>query len=229
MTAPYYADELVTLYHGNCLEILAWMAADVLVTDPPYGRQWRQGLLKRRRRHGDNSRDGIAGDSDPAVRDEVLAIWTGTRPAIVFGDLMLAPPAGTKLVGIYRKPLDAGTRGAIAGLRRDVEAINFVGPWSSGIGGRSSVFATLAASQGNPSSTAGRYQHPHAKPGDVMEQLLELCPPGVIADPFAGSGSTLAAAKRLGRRAIGVELMERDCEMAARRLDQGVLAFGGAR
>jgi DNA modification methylase len=226
MNAPYWSDGQVALYLGDCREVTEWLAADVLVTDPPYGRGWKQGELKGRLNRSD-SHSGIAGDQDTAVRDAALAAW-GTRFAAVFGDLMLPPPTGNKLTMVYRQPPNAGTRGAIGGWRRDAEAIYLLGPWSSGLGGRSSVIATASRSQGNPSSAQGRYGHPHAKPVDVMETLIGACPPGVIADPFAGSGSTLVAARNLGRRAIGVELEERYCERIAGRLSQAAFDFGEA-
>lgn len=231
MTDPYYSDSTVILYHGDCREIAEWLTADVLVTDPPFGRGWKQGAVKpapgRSKGTHSTARTGIAGDDDTGVRDEVLKMWD-TRAAVVFGDLMLPPPAGTKQVGVYRKPPDAGVRGATGRVRRDIEAIYLLGPWPSGIGGRSSVFTTGARSQGNPYAAAARYGHPHAKPVDVMEELIALCPPGVITDPFSGGGSTLVAARNQGRKSIGVEIEERHCEQIAKRLDQGVLDFGGA-
>lgn len=216
--SPYFADDLVTLWLGDCREITDWLAADVLVTDPPYGRGWRQGLLPGHTR----TEGGIVGDQDTTVRDAALTAW-GERVAIVFGDLMLAPPPGTRQPLIYRKPRLSGMTGTTAGWQRNVEGIYLVGPWPTGWGGRDSVITTGSQAASGVNGMARRYGHPHAKPVDVMEELISSCPDGVIADPFAGSGSTLVAARNLGRRAIGVEVDERYAEAAARRLSQGAL------
>jgi hypothetical protein len=219
---PYFSDGQVSLYLGDCREVTDWLAADVLVTDPPYGRGWKQGESKVRGRHGSKSHAGIAGDAGTVLRDWALDAW-GKRISVIFGDLMLAPPPGTKLVLPYCKPADAGVRGAVGGFRRDAEAVYLLGPWPTGLGGRSSVIRSNALGHGNLVIRAG---HPHAKPLDVMEALIAACPPGVIADPFAGSGSTLMAARNLGRRAIGVEIDEQYAEKAARRLSQVTLFSG---
>lgn len=224
----YYADDEVTLYHGDCREVAEWLAADVLVTDPPYGRDWQSGQgLKNSRGQGQGSRPhgGIANDKDTTARDLALQMW-GPRLAAVFGDLLIVQPRSAVQCLIYAKPLDAGIKGARAGRRRDAEAIYLVGPWPVGVGGTTSIIHTNSLVAG-PRGVATRYGHPHAKPVDVMAELINLAP-GVVADPFAGSGSTLVAAKRLGRKAIGVELEERHCERIASRLAQDVLDFGEA-
>jgi hypothetical protein len=221
---PYYADDLVTLWLGDCREVTDWLSADVLVTDPPYGRgaagiDYQNRSVGRTYNHTDRQAP-IVGDEDTSMRAAALAAW-GARPAVAFGDLRIPVPAGTAQVLIYQKPPDGGHH-STAGFRRDIEAVYLL-KLPAGHGGRSSVISSGARSQGNPSSCAARYGHPHAKPVDVMETLISACPPGVIADPFAGAGSTLVAARNLGRAAIGVEIEERYCEIAARRLAQGVL------
>lgn len=226
MPEPYYRDDYVTLYHGDAHELTHWLAADLLVTDPPYGRRWRSGSgLTNAYGHGRARKchGGIAGDHDTTTRDAALTAW-GDRRGIVFGDLLMPQPRNAVQCLIYAKADDAGVRGARGGFRRDVEAIYLTGPWPAAVGGRTSLLRSRSWVAG-PSSPASRHGHPHAKPLDLLEQLLMSAPHGVVADPFAGSGTTLVAARNLGRTAIGVETDERYCEIAARRLDQMCLQF----
>ena len=213
MTAPYWSDDLVTLFLGDCREVTEWLAADVLCTDPPYGIGWIRGAKERR---GDVGHRGIVGDADTFTRDAALFAW-GDRPAAVFGSFYAPPPLTVRQILVYRKAPDAGVVGSTTGYRRDVEPIFLTGPWPRRPAAWSSVITSNALGAVH---LAGRYGHPHAKPVDVMETLIAACPPGVIADPFAGSGSTLVAARNLGRQAIGVEIDERYAEKAARRLSQ---------
>ena len=216
--SPYYADESVTLYHGDCREVDAWLTADVLVTDPPYGTNFsaenpRGGYGRRGK--GKLGPEGfvIANDGTTETRDEALALW-GDRPALVFGSPRLPDPpiaVADRLVWDKKRP---GMNG---------------GPWRYR---HESIYVTAGFVRTSDAAVSiltafpEQSDHMHAKPLSLMLGLVAAAPPGVIADPFAGSGTTLVAARNLGRRVIGVEVEERYCELLAGRLDQGDL-FGG--
>lgn len=228
---PYYRDDLVTLYHGDCLEITEWLTADVLVTDPPYGTQFTDGNPKggygRRQNAAGNSRHAstrknigvegftIANDSDTGTRDAALALW-GDKPAVLFGSPRMPDPpinVAERLVWDKRRP---GMNG---------------GPWRYR---HESIFATAGFVRTSDSSVSilsvfpDQSEHIHGKPLALMEALVETAPVGTLADPFAGSGTTLVAARNLGRRVIGVELEEHYCEHIVRRLSQQAFDFGDA-
>ena len=219
VSEPYYADDRVKLYLGDCREVTEWLAADVLCTDPPYGIGWRRSL---NRAAGSRAHAGIVNDQDTSARDDVLAMW-GDRPGVVFGSFYAPVPMQTKQWLVFAKGADAGVVGSTTGFRRDVEPVFLTGPWPK----RAAAWSSLIATAKGTSATATATGHPHTKPQDVMERLILACPPGVIADPFAGSGSTLIAARNLGRHAIGVEIEERYAEIIALRLAQDCLPLGG--
>lgn len=220
----YYSDPFVALYHGDSEQVAAWLEADVLVTDPPYGIGWTRGNPKGQK--GNSVHAGIANDGDTSARDSALVAW-GDKPALVFGSIAAPYPPKWRRMLVFEKPtVGSGLFGHRVPWLANWEPIFMLGAWPDQVPTRSAVVKTRRVAASGYSGYTTQAGHPHAKPLDVMEALIDACPPGVIADPFAGSGSTLVAAKQLGRKAIGVELDEKYCEIAARRLAQDVL-FGG--
>ena len=219
---PYYEDESVTLYHGDCREVTAWLAADVLVTDPPYGMAY-SGFGGRGYWNDASKHAPIQGDADTSARDSALEAW-GARPALVFGTWRSERPSQTRQVLIWDKSHNGPGMGALdlpwGPSHEDIYVLG------SGFKGKRET-SVLTVTPYN-SQSGNRPNHPTPKPLVLMERLIEKCPPGTIADPFAGSGSTLVAARQLGRKAIGVEFEERYCEVIATRLSQGAFDFGVA-
>jgi site-specific DNA-methyltransferase (adenine-specific) len=223
MGTPYFQNELITLYHGDCLEITEWLEADVLVTDPPYG-------IAHRQRHGgywgsDNYkevRNAVANDSTIEIRDEALHLW-GEKPGLVFGSWKAARPVNTKFRLIWHKKGQAPGPSNQAFITQDEEIYVLGAGFKKTSPPMRSVITTHEARHYEVKRTG----HPTPKPIGLMETLIDRCPEGVIADPFAGSGATLIAARNLGRKAIGVELEEKYCELIANRLSQEAFDLGG--
>lgn len=214
---PYYEHKGIAIYHGDCREIIpALPRPGLIVTDPPYGIGWKRGVNAAR---SSKAHAGIAGDMDTTARDTALALFPGT-PAAVFGSFYAAFPQDMRQVLVWHKPSDAGVVGSTTGYRRDAEPIFLVGPWPQCNVERSSV---LRSSHNSIKQIVAATGHPHTKPVDLLMRLITCAPGGMICDPFARSGSTLVAAKSAGRDAIGIELEESYCEIAARRLDQEVM------
>lgn len=204
---PYHEDPCgIVIYHGDCREILPHIAADVLVTDPPYGMAYQSGW---------KASSSIANDDTTEHRDWVIEKWGG-RPALVFGKWSVCRPVGTRELLIWDKGDWPGMGDLSLPWGPSTEEIYVLG--EGFVGKRRGQILR------DPKRPSGeKALHPNEKPIGLMELLVRACPPGVIVDPFAGSGPTLVASKNLGRRAVGIELEERYCEIAARRLAQGVL------
>jgi site-specific DNA-methyltransferase (adenine-specific) len=209
---PYYEDDAVTIYHGDAREILPMLTFDAVVTDPPYGIGYQQ-TIKTARDWGT-----ISGDESDALARWVIEAVHPT-PMLVFGanHFPSALPEPGRWVCWDKRVVEAADR--MLGSPFELAWMN--GPDKAGFMYRIQHGGVVNADKGNLRRT-----HPTQKPVTLMKRIIEdHFPTGVIADPFMGAGSTLRAAKDLGRRAVGIEIEEQYCEAAVARLAQEVLAL----
>jgi len=222
---PYYQDSAVTIYHGDCREIVPTLGRfDLLLTDPPYGigysTSWR------------SKRDPL---STPIKNDKDLSVVRDAWPLIrsVLKDsahwyAFASPIRISEAVEIFNPKQvlcwDKGNRGTVGDL-----SCGFGEAWEAilyGINGRKPLNGPRPRSvlRFDWSSTMDPV-HPTVKPVSLLTRIIEMSSNegDSILDPFAGSGTTGRAAKDLGRKATLIELEERYCEIAARRMAQEVL------
>lgn len=212
MSPYYYQDDWVTIYHGDCRELSRSVEAEVMVTDPPYGIGYASG------QYGTLPRS-IQGDRDTELRDHMVRWWENS-PALVFGTWRVQRPAGTRMVLIWDKGGALGMGDLSLPWKPSHEEVYVLG---KGFSGRRTT-DVLHYPPVQSMAANGRV-HPLEKPVALMKALIAKCPDGAILDPFMGSGSTLVAAKALGRKSWGVEIDERYCEIAAKRLSQETLGL----
>ncbi len=214
--SPYFEKDGCVIIHGDCRDVLPHLPpVDLVLTDPPYGMSYRPGggspgLLHSR---GHKRAEVVRGDDEPFDP----APWLAVAPCAFFGAqwFFSTLPPGEFFVwdkrGDYR-PID----------QRDFDLV-----WTNaGKAGR--IIRCVWRGLCRETEAQDKILHPTQKPVRLMRDILDALPPSqTILDPFMGSGTTLVAARDLGRKAIGVEICEKYCEIAAKRLAQGVLPFGG--
>lgn len=201
---PYYHDEAagITIFHGDCREVLPTLGRfDLLLTDPPYGHgdRWKGGTWGAAEMY----RDAEKWDANTVDLELLMIAVRMADEAIVWGGNYYAmPPSRCWLAWNKTSCMDTLADFELAWTSMDRPAKKFV-------------------ENRNPD---GPRDHPTQKPESLMKWCLSFAPDAqTILDPFTGSGTTLRAAKDLGRRAVGIELDERYCEIAARRLSQQIL------
>ncbi len=209
---PYYDHAGITIYHGDCKDVLPdLLKVDLILTDPPYGiGAYAAGSMGGAVLAKQSRFEATTWDAKPAQVNHIIP--RGRAVIIWGGNYFPLPPSPCWLVWDKRNGSNffADCELAWTNLDGAVRLISY--RWQGML-------------QENMSEKDVRL-HPTQKPTAVMAWCIKLAgEPRTILDPFMGSGTTLRAAKDLGRKAIGIEIEERYCEIAAKRMAQEVFSF----
>ena len=229
---PYYDEGGITIYHGDCREVLPTLGdqVDLILTDPPFfmPATHYQSRVEWQRSWSDTS---VLAAFWRAVLDASLPRLRPTGHFLTFCNADSYPVFYPEMYRRfdYLKSLvwDKGHVG-LGRVWRNQHELIIAARWSESVFGedkklRSDVLRFTATASSDR-------EHPVQKPCSLLDALIEPTVPsgGAVLDPFMGSGTTLEAAKSRGLSAIGIEGEERYCEIAAKRLSQEVLDLGGA-
>jgi site-specific DNA-methyltransferase (adenine-specific) len=218
---PYYEEAGITIYHGDCREILPELSCDALVTDPPFGIGWGRATWADSSDAYPELMRWLVGEAKRAVPAGWCFVFQAMLNCAHFHEWF---PEGWRLFAACKNFAQIRP----TGVWHSWDPVVF---WRNGEAFRNRDVSEVINRDFHIGNVAGlfayRAGHPSPRPLDTMRHIVALSTArrGFVCDPFMGSGTTLRAAKDLGRRAIGIEIEERYCEIAAKRLAQGVLPF----
>lgn len=246
---PYYEADGITIYHGEALAVLADLPSEsvgLILTDPPYssGGMVRGDRMAKpsEKYHQDATRtvDFTGDNRDQHAYQYWLALWIAECRRLLVASEVLALFTDWRQLAATIDSIQAGGmiyRGVVTWDKttrargypgRFAAQAEFVVWGTNGPRGDQFSYALDGVFRYPVPVNADRV-HMTQKPVELMHDLVKIAPDGgVVLDPFMGSGSTLVAARNLGHKCIGIEVDERYCEIAAKRLAQGVLDLGGA-
>ena len=228
LPTAFYAEDGISIHHADCGDVLPLLPSDsvgLCCTDPPYGVGYR--------RRFDNKHDPIIGDEELSWLEPIFSeVYRVLRPDSL-GVCFYGWPHAETFVRAWKR---VGFR--LVSHLCFVKNVPGLGHFT-----RSGHESAFLLAKGRPAPPTGTIVdtivwqrehesfHPNQKPLAAITRIVDAFAPdqGLVLDPFLGSGTTLRAAKDLGLRGIGIEIDERYCIKASRRMAQGVLPFCRAR
>ena len=212
---PYYEHSGITIYHGDAREILPTLdPVDLVLTDPPYG------IFTEKKKFGIKFVKKTIYSTDDSA-----PLWDKRPDSLLLNAIVAHGKQYTIWGGNYFADILGACKGPLIWNKKTGNN-NFADgecAWAN-VSGTMRIFTHQWCGAFKDSERGIRAVHPTQKPVQLMQWCINLADnPQTILDPFMGSGTTLRAAKNLRRKAIGIEIDEKYCEIAARRLAQEVL------